>query len=326
MNCLAEKINFPLDSEAYLRKGRNFFNAGKKVEAIKYIEKAYELDNDPQTNLFLACVLGHYHKYKEALEVMEQEKSFYIDNESHAMVYGKMLIKAHIFLEAEFIIQKYKNDPTKVNKVTWELLEQELIQEREAFNLKESTRKKRVKRTLRTLEEYSQMVQIRKIEEAKLLDLVDLQELAPTILVNADISEIVKRAFLELLIQREDQNSYSFLWFNEIRKVCPADLLNYSEITLVHELNERMEEKLAKYPDLYLRVQIELMHDLLLLYPYIEETITDIDFWIDAYISELDFFNHAKIERLVPTKEQEEMQKWIDYLNTLSQRNQMFKE
>lgn len=321
---MSEKINFPLDSAAYLRKGRQFFNEGKNKEAFDFIEKAYELDNDIEINFYYAFMLSQFERYEEALEVMIQEKSIYVNSEKYATFYAKMLIKTKRFIEAEYIIQKYKYDSVIIYERTWENLERELMEEREKANLEESARRERIKKELRELDQYSNMVQARKAKEAEILDLSELQEVASIILVSNDISGTVQRYFLELLIRKGDQNTYSFQWFNQMKEVCPAVLPKFSDIKLIDKIFETMEKKLSKYPDLETRVRIEIMHDLLLLYPYIEETITDVDFWVDAYISTLDYFNYMKIKPMIITEEQQKMREWIDYLNLIAQRNQTF--
>lgn len=324
MICLGNTIKFPLDSAAYLRKGRLLFKEGKNEEALILIEKAYELNKEIEINVFYAFMLSRFERYEEALEIMDQEKSMYLNSESHASLYTEMLVNTQRFIEAEYIIQKYKQDPTKIDEHTWENLEQALVEERKLANLKADARRKEIKKSLRELEQHSHMVQVRKIKEAEVLDLSELQEVAPIILISADISGTVQRYFIELLIQKGDKNVYSFMWFNQIKEVCPVELTKFSDIELVYEITEVIEEKLVKYPDLEMRVKIEITHDLLLLYPYIEETIKDVDFWVDAYISELDFFDYVKIKRMVVTKEQQDMMKWINYLNIIAQRNQMF--
>lgn len=323
---LADKIIFPLDSAAYLRKSRKYLKEGKDEEALHSIEKAYELNKDIQINLYYVLMLSQLERYEEALDIMSKEKHFYTNNESHALFYTKVLIKVQRFIEAEYIIQKYKNDPATIHERAWNYSEQDLIEEREKTNIELSVRRENIKRSLRELEQYSHMVQVRKAKDAQILDLPELQEVAPVILISSAISETVQRSFLELLIQKDDQNIYSFQWFNQIKKVCPAELPKFSEIELVDEISKMIEEKLVKYPDLEIRVKIEMMHDLLLLYPFIDETITDVDFWVDAYINTLDFFNYVKIKPMIITEEQQEMMKWIDYLNTIAQRNQMFSD
>lgn len=318
---MADKIHFPLDSEAYLRKGKNFLIEGKKEEGIEAIEKAYELNDDLQINLFYARVLITFEKFEDAFEIMSKEKTFYVNNEKYALLYTKVLIKTQRFIEAEYILQKYDADPSVMQELAWDYLEQDLIEEREIANVELSVRRENIKRSLRELEQYSYMVQVRKIKEAEILDLHELQKVAPAILISGDINAIVQRSLLELLIQKGDQNVYSFQWLNQIKKVCPADLPKIAQIKLIDEINEKIEEKLFKYPELKIIVNLEITNDLLLLYPFIEENITDVDFWVDNYIHMLDFLNYVKIKPLALTEEQQEMMKWIDYLNIIAQRN-----
>lgn len=321
---MAKKINFPLDGAAYLRKAQIFFREGKNEEAFAFVKKAHELNKDIQTNVFYAFMLARFERFEEALEIMNEEKSIYMNSENHAILYTEMLIKTQKFIEAEYIIQKYKYDPIRIDEYTWENLEQTLIEERERASVEASVRRAHIKKSLRELEQHSHMVQVGKIRAAEILDLSELQEVAPLILVSADISGTVQRYFLELLAIKGDQNIYSFQWFNQIKEVCPVELPKFAEVELVHEMNELLAEKLVKYPDLEIRVKIEIMHDLLLLYPYIEETIRDVEFWVDVYISKLDFFDYIKATQEVVTEEQEDMMKWINYLNTIAQRDQMF--
>lgn len=165
------------------------------------------------------------------------------------------------------------------------------------------------------------MVQTKIVEEAMVLELADLQKLAPVILSNHQLNENARRGFLELLIQHNDENTYSFLWLNKIRTVRPIDLLAFSEIKTVEDLLNLLEDKLSKYPDLYHWVEAEMLHDLLILYPYVDEIVTDIDFWIDLYIMELDLFHYIKEERSAVTKEEVKMKKMVEYLNIIAQRN-----
>lgn len=321
---MVNKIQFPLDSAAYLRKARLLLQEGKNKEALNFIEQAYELDKDIQINVFYAFMLSRFERYEDALEIMIEEKSIYMNSENHATLYTEMLIKTRNFIEAEYIIQKYKTDPAMIDMYTWANLEQALAEERERASLEASVRREKIKLSLRKLEQYSHMVQVSKVREAEILDLSELQEVAQIVLVSTNISGTVQRYFLELLSNKGDQNLYSFQWFNQIKKICPVDLPKFDEVKLVDEISEEIEERLAKYPDLKIRVEIEIMHDLLLLYPYIEETIKDIDFWVEAYIRELDFFNYLELKPVVVTEQQQDMMKWINYLSTVAQRDQMF--
>lgn len=320
MTLLTDKILYPLSSEAYFRKARVFFREGKAEQAIDCLSTAYELSDDLKINIFYSFVLAHNEQYEKALEIMNEEKAFYQNTEAHAVLYTKVLVEMEKFIEAEYIIQKYlRESPVKEN-ATWKMLEQELDKAREKINLEESKRKEKIRYSLGTLKEYSHQKQIRTIHDAELLDLADLQEVAPSILISSDIGGIIKGGLLELLIEKKDPETYSFLWFNQMKEVSPTKLPKLNEVSLVQELSELLEEKLMKHPTMNFRIQFELMHDLLLLYPYIEETITDIDFWLDAYISELDYFEHVKIQRIASTEEEKKMMEWIKHLNLIAQR------
>lgn len=319
---LGDRIEFPLNGKIYFKKGVKAFELGRQKDAIKYLDKAFECTENTEVNLYYAFVLSVYNKYQEALDVMNEQKDFYIESESHALFYTELLIKNNQFLEAEYIIQKYQLDSITENNDSWKELEKDLGEKRERYNQNEKLKKKKISKSLRNLQNYSASMQTKIVSDADDLELPNLQKLAPTILSNYQLDEKTRRAFLELLIQREDKNIYPFLWFDQIRKVCPSDLVEFEQIEAVQKLQEILEEKLSKYPDLYYWAETEITHDLLLLYPYIEEVISDLDFWTDLYIMELDFFDYVKIERTASNKEEEEMEKMVRYLHTISQRTQ----
>lgn len=320
---MGDRIEFPLNGRIYFQKGVAAFEQGKQNQAIKYLTKAVEYTDNTEVNLYCAFALSVYRKYQEALAIMNEKKDFYTNSENHASFYAEMLIKNNQFLEAEYIIQKYQLDPTTAHDQVWEKLEHELNEMREVYNLEEKMKRKDIIQSLRLLANYAPMVQAQKVENARQLELRDLQEIAPLILSNHQLNENTRRGYLELLIRHKDENTYPFLWLNKLRTVRPVDLPEFSEIELVKSLLNLLEEKLSKHPDLYYWIEAEVLHDLLLLYPYIDEIVTDPDFWIDLYIMDLDLFHHVKKERLAVTDEQIKMKETLDYLHIVAQRNQI---
>lgn len=318
---MSKKIEFPLNGEAYFKKGMVAFKQGKEKAALDYFNKANNLTDNSEVNFYYAFILSTYEKFDKSLKIMNQIKDFYINSERYSPFYTEMLIKNNNFLEAEYVIQKFKDNLNSMQAELWEDLEEELDEKRRAYNLEEETQKRELIKNLRNLPSYSSIIQSKKVQAAGILPLTDLQELAPIILANYQIDPKARRAFLELLIQQKDDNYYSFLWFDQIRKVCPLELPVFSEIQIVHHLKLLLEEKLSKLPNLYYLIESEIIHDLLLLYPYIDEVIKDIDFWIDLYIIKLDFYNHSKTSRMAVTEEELSMKKMIEYLHIISQRN-----
>lgn len=322
MNPLGNRIEFPLNGKIYFKKGVEAFELGKKEKAIKYLEKAFDCTGNSEVNLYYAFVLSVYQRYEEALAVMNEKKEFYKSSVNHASFYVEILIKNNLFLEAEYIIQKYQLNPAAEHDHAWKRLEQELDNIRLQYNLELEANKKELKQSLRELANYSSLIQSQKVGEAELLDLSELQELAPLILVNHQLDGKARRAYLELLIQRKDENDYPFLWFDEIRTVCPIELEEFGNIKTVKNIQTLLERKLAKYPELYYWVEAEVIHDLLLLYPYIDEVITNIDFWLDLYIMDLDLFHYLDVKPIAKTDEEKKMKEKVEYFHQLAQRGQ----
>lgn len=318
---MGDRIEFPLNGRIYFEKGVAAFEQGEQKQATKYLTKAVKYTNNVDVNLYCAFVLSAYQKYAKALAVMNKQKDFYLNNEKHAAFYVEILIKNKLFLEAEYIIQKYQLNSMTAEDEIWEKLEYELNNSRELYNFEEKMKRKDIIQSLRSLADCSPMVQTKTVEDAKILELSDLQKLAPAILSNHQLNENARRGFLELLIQRNDENEYSFLWLNQIRTVRPIELFEFSKISTVEHIFNLLKDKLSKNPDLYYWVEAEMLHDLLLLYPYIDEIITDTDFWIDLYIEQLDLFDYVKKERLAVTKEEIKMKEMIEYLNVIAQRD-----
>ena len=323
MNPLGNRIEFPLNGKIYFKKGVEAFELGKKEKAMKYLEKAFDCTGNSEVNLYYAFVLSVYQRYEEALAVMNEKKEFYKSSENHASFYVEILIKNNLFLEAEYIIQKYQLNPVAEDDQVWKRLEQELDNIRLQYNLELEANKKELKQSLRELANYSPFVQSQKVDEAELLDLSELQELAPMILINPQLDGKARRAYLELLVQRKDENDYPFLWFDKIKTVCPKEIEKFGEIETVKNIQILLERKLAKYPELYYWVEVEIIHDLLLLYPYIDEVITSIDFWVDLYIMELDLFHHLDIKLIAKTEEEKNMKEKVNYFHQLSQRGRL---
>lgn len=318
---VGDKINFPLNGKVYFQKGIEAFERGDRKEAVDCLDKAMHYSNSSEVNLYYAFVLSVYEEYEETLKVMNQMKDFYFENEKPASFYTEMLIKNENFIEAEHLIQNYQLNLT-ADEQLWKKLDAALDAERRLYNNKEKARKEELVKSLRILHEESSIVQSNKIREAEILELPALQEIAPLILSNYQIDAKVRRAYLELLARKNDENHYSFLWFDQIRKICPAKIETFDGLAIVHKLKNLLKEKLSKLPDLFYLIDTELTHDLLLLYPFIDEVIKDLDFWLDLYIVKFDFYNHSKITRIAVTQEELEMKETMEYLDLISQRFQ----
>ena len=170
------------------------------------------------------------------------------------------------------------------------------------------------------MDRYSLMEQVQLIEEAHSLELKDLQEVANQLLNHPYIPGQIQRGFLEVLIEKGDEQQYPFSWFNQMKKVCPKDLNTFNDLPVLQEIDWLLEEKLQKNPSLFQMIRTEIINDFLMLYPFVEETITDTSYWVDLYIAYFKDLNSSDLDNSPTNPEQERLQQWFQQLNQIAQR------
>lgn len=321
MKAVGDKIEFPFNNEMYLKQAAACIEKNDYEQARQYVEKAYETDKSYQINHFFTFILFTLERYEQALEVANEFKDLYLENEQHILMYTMLLIKNHQFLEAEVIIQNHRTEAFLFLDQEWENLERELSLERELVNFEIEMKRKATKNKLSQISNYSLIEQTKIIEDARLLTLDDLQEVAVQVFNNPFVAGHIQRGFLEVLIEMGDENYYTFSWFNQMKKICPNRLSLFNQLPIVQEMDDILEDKLQKNPSLFEVIKAEIINDLLLLYPFVEETITDRDYWIDLYIAQFDDSNQNPYKLTPSNPEQEELTQWMQQLNQIAQRN-----
>ena len=318
---LGDRIEFPFNNRMYFEQAVEAFEKSDFDQALEYIEKVYANDKGNKVNHFHTLILYSLERFEDALEIANEQKDFYYNNEKSLLLYTTILIKNRLFLEAEVLIQENIKDKTSMFSTEWENLEKELHLERELVKFKLEKQKKRTKRELIELENYSPMKQAEILGNAEELDLKDLQEVARIIFGNPHVTGMTKRAYLEILVKKEDTNTYGFPWFNQQKELAPSQLSVFDQNPIVNQVIQQLEMEAQKVPSLLEVIKIELMNDLLMLYPFIEEVITDVDYWVEAYISNFDPSNLIEKDTVELSESEETMEQWMDHLNQISQRN-----
>ena len=317
---LGDKIDFPFNNQMYLAKATACIENNDFEQALTYIEKIYATEKSYAINYFYASILYSLERYEEALEIADEYKSAYLKSEEYILVYTILLIKNHQFLEAEAVIQKKKNDPLLFHEQDWQNIQQELQHERESFQMALDLKRKETKNKLLQMDRFSLREQVQLIEEAYTLDLADLQEVAVQLLNHPYISGQLQRGYLEVLIKKGDENCYSFSWFNQIKEVCPKDLKVFNELPILKEMDSILEDKLQKNPSLFQVIKTEIINDFLMIYPFIEETITDISYWVDLYIGYFNTSSTIDLKETPINSEQKQLKRWFDQLSQNAQR------
>lgn len=317
---MSNKIEFPYNNKMYLRKAIKYIEHNQFEKAEEYIHKVYETNSTIYVNRIYTLILYTLGKHEEAYDIAREYKQSYLEDENQVFMYVRLLIKNRQFIEAESVIQN-NMEIDLVNKDKWEKINQELEMEREQLKLLFERQREETKGKLREIENHSMFEQSEILKNAKKLTLEDLQEVAGNIFNHPFISGHIQRAFLELLIEKNDKNKYSFTWFNKIKVICPNNLKSFDQEPIIFEIMQNLEMKLQKSPSMIEGVKAEIISDLLLLYPFIDEVIIDVEYWVDTYISMFDSFEEYNLSVNPENEDQEQQQQWIERLNLLAQRN-----
>lgn len=318
---MGDKIEFPFNDQMYFEQAVEYIERNDFEAALACIKKVYENDKGTAVNHLYTLILYTLERYDEALDIANEQKNFYVAQEKHATLYTMLLIKNQLFLEAEVLIQDHLTESPSFYSSEWESLERELELERELVNFEMEMEKQATKKELAELDSYSPNKQTEIIQKARTLELEDLQERAAFIFSSPSLSGIAQRAFLELLVEKQDTDQYLFPWFNQQKEVVPREIERFDQVTIIQNLDDILSRKLHKYPSLFEVVKVEMMNDLLLLYPFIEEVVTDIDYWVESYIEYFDFSEQLQLETTPQTNEHLEMEKWLSHLHQVARRN-----
>lgn len=318
---MGDKIDFPFNNRMYFEQAIDHIEKNDFETALECIEKVYKNDQGKSVNHVYTLILYTLNRFEEALEIANEQKDFYYEVEKHTLLYTTLLIKNQLFLEAEVIIQDHIEHTHSVYHSEWQKLETELALERELVRFEIEAQKQTIKRELGELSTYSPMKQLEIVQDARDLELTDLQQLATVVFADPHTSKMAQRGFLELLVEKKDANEYLFPWFNQQKKVIPKQLTVFDQTITVKQISQILEEKLQKLPSLFETVHVEMMNDLLILYPFAEEVITDLDYWVNCYVDYFDTSNQLAIKITPQSKEQEEIKAWIEHLNQMAHRN-----
>jgi len=311
-------IGFPDNDKHYVRLGTVAFENNELELAIWYFEQAYKLNPNGEINYLLVSALLENERNSEALETANEQINFYMNNASYCMTYVYLLISNQLFDKARGIIEKRLKDTFDSRNITeWNTIYQFLDNEESRVQEQIKKLKNNVMKKLYSLNVMTVDEQLKLVDEADILDLNQLQEIAPIIFHGPYIHYFAKVGFLQLLIERQDNNIYNFEWFQRKRSIQPNRLSLFNNHEIVIDLRNKLAQRLEKNPSLKEIVNAELNYHLMLLYPYIKEVVVDRDQWIELYV---DKFQNKKPSLEDLDERTLKMKKWQDYLNQLEHR------
>lgn len=316
---MSDTIEFPLNDYTYYNKAREHINNEEFKKAYETIIKVK--DKNPAASYLEAFALYHLDEIEEALEVTLEHKEYYVDSEKHALFYVLLLLENDIFLEAEAHISNYLTNTQGSFHEEWKMLNIELYNQRERYNERIKKIKSETKMALLDIGSYSIFEQTEIIKSASMLDLIDLQTIAQSILNHYNLSPHNQRAFLEVLIGKNDSSKYLFTWFSQQKEIIPNQLKRFEETKELNEIDAVLTNKLTKHPHLFDLIFTEIVNDLLLLYPFSDEIVLDVEYWVMKYIQLFSEEFDDTFECGVSSVARNVMDEWFARLSQLANRN-----
>lgn len=317
---MGEQIEFPKNFKMYMLKAVEYIHTGETYKALELLKKAYDLKQDHTVNMLYTSTLAQTGKYEQALEIANDMPAFYKKDDKRYLLYVSILLKNHLFLQAEVIIQRKLKESYSPFYKEWLNAEKLLKREREKDELVRRNEEKTLIKKLYALADLPLEGQLNTVDQANKLDLDSLRKIATVILGNPFVHTLAKSAFLQYLIQYKDTTTYSFEWFDEIRQITPSEMLLFDEMEVVKKTRSCLEEQLNQNPSLFDLVKPEMEFHLMKLYPFIQEVVTDPNKWVDLYIK---LYNPGESEQsgLLHSldNEQKKMLQWIKKMTEISE-------
>lgn len=304
-------VEFPDNDKQYVRLGTEAFENNHLNDAAWYFEQAYKKNNKGHINFLLVSTLLENGQNEEALDFANEQIDFYKNNESYYMTYVSVLISNQLFDQSQNIIDEQLNS---TNYPEWEQLNQYL--DNEKMRVQEQTEKYKddLKKKMYSLNVLTVDEQLKTIDEVDIFPLNELQELAPLIFQGPYIHHFTKIGLLQLLIENNDQKIYDFDWFEEKRILQPKQLSLYNAHPTVLKVKKELADHLEKNPSLKEIIDAEVSYHLMLLYPFIDEIVTNTRKWVGLYVNKI---QNEEIQLEDVDEESLKLRKWQDYLKQL---------
>lgn len=287
---MGDQIEFPKNYGTYMHHAMSALQIGNYEKAIDYLKKAYAIKEENSLNVLLVSALFHNGQVKEAMNLAEDKKSFYVSNEKRVLVYVELLIHNDRFLLAQKHIDDKLKEVSGKYRDNWKTLQNTLEQKKE-----EAERERKVLEEQRTKQLFSLASvlpeeQFAIIQEAHSMKTENLKKAAPSVFQNPYVHPIARSGFLSLLISRKVDWEYTYTWFDQTKNINPSKMIVFEDNPIIHELLNQTNEMYIQNPSLNELVKNELNMILLLLYPFIEEVIDEkhITDWIMTIAHQVD--------------------------------------
>ncbi|WP_035052626.1 hypothetical protein [Carnobacterium pleistocenium] len=312
---MGETVPFPKNYEWYRKEAMECFLTGRMEEAVPFFEEAYRLEQDELLNTNYTTALYQIGDYQKAKEIADDKYSFYEKEESLAIFYTAILIKCHLFLQAEqvLLLRKKKYVSKDTAEENWIAVQEMLEEEQTKIAFEKQKKIQYLIKESYSLGNKSFAEQSAIMKELEEIPLEPFIEAVKPILSNPFVNGIIKATAIERLAVEHVAGCFDIYWMKEKRTIQPTILTSIENHKIVQKVMSLLSERVEQNdPSLYQAMVQEASLHFFMLYPFIDEVITSPLKWVELYQKRYDNFYQVNSESNSDTKKMEEWMHKID--------------
>lgn len=308
LNLDDNRIIFPQSEEQIMKQALKAREHKQLDEAIDLVRAAYQTKPTRRITLLYFDLLFEKQKMEEAYVLAEKHEEWFLSDNLYCTKYIETLIKAKQFIKAEALINRLvkKTKQSVISDECISYLQEDLEIARKDYNDCRKKKEIRIIQALSTLYTLSPPQQRELVHESRGYTSSAIQLAYQQALINQQTDELAKTLILDEMLKQGRQGEIVLDWFGEKRSLSLQQLEGFDDKPIVRRLMEKAEKDFSDNPSLAQLIQGELIIHLSMLYPFIEEVVTDEDDWLLLYLQQYGD-GHADEVPL-------EMHKWFDKL------------
>lgn len=279
-------IDFPGNYDYYLRSGQKALEEHRPNDGILQLEAAYQIKQEPIVNWLIATTAFELGDYEKSLSYIVELSDFYMEEENRAELYLQNLLMSKQYLSARKLLWEIQ----KLGKLDKEKVQsfEDLIDMQENFY--QQTQKsmiRDIKQELAELPHVPAVYQLQLVQRVKELPRADLLEISNLLMINPQVSPLVRNFLFEELAKTGTKDLLPILTIDgNVQMLSPGKIGISASNSLKNDILISLEEILENHDPVLLTSLIEEVKvELALLYPLFKP-YENSQFWVNSYLSE----------------------------------------
>lgn len=243
-------------------------------QAVKRLAPIDEEVDDQHLRYIYAQALVADQQYTKAWRLIEDDRAAYFNDQEHQLFYLDVMLKNQLFISARLFANQLGDN--RLIAIVSKAEEHATQTESATINARENNFYHLGDRPFRGQQE--------RFEEAAKLPLANYLNAAKFVIRDPYVHPLLRSSVIQDLANLKVNEEMTFYWIDEQEHtVNPGKLLPLDQIPVVIRMMRRLQDNYAQSNPMSYQSFVQQFHlQLILLYPRIEETITDGDAWFQV--------------------------------------------